>query len=200
MGVHNVYLRQKILAAFEEGESNGYHKLASSPEGDSSTAPSAPLAPDTPSAPPMAPLETYQSNECVVCLENKVKQIHQVDEILLPNILYCSATSSFSLVATFARAGNVKRASTTARCAVPPSPRKFDSTSLSKWHVHFAKAVSAEITLFSSLSLSSSYSFGGVSFDSFLDAQQLLLAHVRHIPMLLWGHHYYFITEDVLSH
>ena len=38
------------------------------------TAPSAPVAvsDDLPSAPPMAPVETYQSNECVICLENKV--------------------------------------------------------------------------------------------------------------------------------
>lgn len=80
LGVHNLYLRQKILAAFEEGESNGYHKLASPASGD--TAPSAPVATDTPSAPPMAPLETYQSNECVVCLENKVKHalVHQANE------------------------------------------------------------------------------------------------------------------------
>ena len=40
------------------------------------TAPSAPteLPTDLPSAPPMTAdvVETYQSNECVICLENKV--------------------------------------------------------------------------------------------------------------------------------
>ena len=37
----------------------------------SDATPSAPMANDVPSAPP-APIETFQSNECVVCMENKV--------------------------------------------------------------------------------------------------------------------------------
>ena len=37
------------------------------------TTPSAPMATDEPSAPPSAPIDTFQSNECVICLENKVK-------------------------------------------------------------------------------------------------------------------------------
>lgn len=65
MGVHNAYIRSRILAALEEE--------LSAKAGDAT--PSAPLATDTPSAPPMAPVETYQSNECVVCLENKVLKI-----------------------------------------------------------------------------------------------------------------------------
>jgi len=35
------------------------------------TTPSAPMATDEPSAPPSAPIDTFQSNECVICLENK---------------------------------------------------------------------------------------------------------------------------------
>ena len=46
---------------------------AASSAAASAVAPSAPVALDLPSAPPLAPVETYQSNECVVCLENKVR-------------------------------------------------------------------------------------------------------------------------------
>ena len=46
---------------------------AASSAAASTVAPSAPVAMDLPSAPPLAPVETYQSNECVVCLENKVR-------------------------------------------------------------------------------------------------------------------------------
>lgn len=67
LGVHNAYLRQRIITALEEDMCQS--KLHG--EGDAFATPSAPLpAEDLPSAPP-APVETFQSNECVICLENK---------------------------------------------------------------------------------------------------------------------------------
>lgn len=67
LGVHNAYLRQRIVTALEEELCQDKQQHS----GD--TAPSAPLdlPSDLPSAPPLAPVETYQSNECVICLENK---------------------------------------------------------------------------------------------------------------------------------
>ena len=65
LGVHNAYLRQRIVTALEE-------ELCQDKQQSGDTAPSAPLPLDLPSAPPLAPVETYQSNECVICLENKV--------------------------------------------------------------------------------------------------------------------------------
>jgi len=67
LGIHNGFLRQKILSVLQE-EANA---AAASSAAASTVAPSAPVALDLPSAPPLAPVETYQSNECVVCLENK---------------------------------------------------------------------------------------------------------------------------------
>lgn len=64
LGVHNAYLRQRIVTALEE-------ELCQDKQQSGDTAPSAPLPLDLPSAPPLAPVETYQSNECVICLENK---------------------------------------------------------------------------------------------------------------------------------
>lgn len=69
LGVHNAYLRQKIIAASEVEVKVPNKTVDSTP-----SAPAASEANDIPSAPP-APLETYQSNECVVCLENKVSHI-----------------------------------------------------------------------------------------------------------------------------
>jgi len=61
LGVHNAYLRQRILSVLQEEVNHNVN-----------TEPSAPVATDLPSAPPLAtPVETYQSNECVVCLECK---------------------------------------------------------------------------------------------------------------------------------
>jgi len=62
LGIHNGYLRQRILSVLQE-EAAAVAVI--------DTTPSAPVATDLPSAPPLAPVETYQSNECVVCLENK---------------------------------------------------------------------------------------------------------------------------------
>ena len=42
------------------------------------TTPSAPMATDEPSAPPSAPIDTFQSNECVVCMENKVIWVYLI--------------------------------------------------------------------------------------------------------------------------
>lgn len=76
------------------------------------SAPAASEANDVPSAPP-APVETYQSNECVVCLENKVMfLLDQIAFSLLNDRCYYffSATSFSFLVAMFAHAGNASRA------------------------------------------------------------------------------------------
>lgn len=85
---------------------------AASSAAASAVAPSAPVALDLPSAPPLAPVETYQSNECVVCLENKVRLFPL---ILISNTLYSfffmcfySATSSFFLAGMFVHVGNAK--------------------------------------------------------------------------------------------
>lgn len=64
LGIHNAYIRQKILATLESNMEAPAAKV-------SDATPSAPMANDVPSAPP-APIETFQSNECVVCMENKV--------------------------------------------------------------------------------------------------------------------------------
>ena len=79
LGVHNAYLRQRILTALEEEMCQGKQQQV----GD--TAPSAPAPSDSdqPSAPPLALVDTYQSNECVICLENKVC-IYNILYIFLP--------------------------------------------------------------------------------------------------------------------
>ena len=64
LGIHNAYIRQKILATLESNMEAPAAKV-------SDATPSAPMDNDVPSAPP-APIETFQSNECVVCMENKV--------------------------------------------------------------------------------------------------------------------------------
>ena len=64
LGIHNAYIRQKILAALESNMETPAAKVFDA-------TPSAPMANDVPSAPP-APIETFQSNECVICMENKV--------------------------------------------------------------------------------------------------------------------------------
>ena len=102
MGVHNTYLRQKILLCTEEVaqvEARLAKKLADieGVGGGDQSAPSAPpssldpgaasappmetakdLERTTPSAPPSAAaapvVETFKSTECVVCMENKVRE------------------------------------------------------------------------------------------------------------------------------
>lgn len=72
LGVHNAYLRQRIIECIQTTIQSS--KLAAGGNPSAPVATDLPSAPamDTPSAPP-APLETYQSNECVVCMENKVR-------------------------------------------------------------------------------------------------------------------------------
>ena len=103
LGVHNTYLRQKILLCTEEVaqvETRLAKKLADIEGvggGGDQSAPSAPpssldpsaasappmeatkdLESTTPSAPPSAAaapvVETFKSTECVVCMENKVRE------------------------------------------------------------------------------------------------------------------------------
>ena len=88
MGMHNLYLRQKVLVAVEQFASM-QEQLASKygqTNGASGANPSAPPQENIPSAPPPAafasaqssapsapPIETFQSTECCVCMNNKVR-------------------------------------------------------------------------------------------------------------------------------
>ncbi len=101
MGVHNTYLRQKILSCAEESAkaqerlsmemTGGAGVRNATPSAPTEPAPSAPPGEPSaaatggknvedfrPSAPPTAGagaatlVETYQSTECVICMENKV--------------------------------------------------------------------------------------------------------------------------------
>ena len=65
LGIHNAYIRQKILVSLERDLDAPASQVLD-------TTPSAPMPTDVPSA-PSAPIETYQSNECVICMENKVR-------------------------------------------------------------------------------------------------------------------------------
>ena len=88
MGMHNLYLRQKLLASVEQYASMQEQLAAryTQTNGNSGAYPSAPPQENIPSAPPAAsmassapsapPIETFQSTECCVCMERKVK-IHQ---------------------------------------------------------------------------------------------------------------------------
>ena len=116
MGIHNAYLRQRILAVVEEENSSQSNGI--------DTTPSAPVATDLPSAPPLAPVETYQSNECVVCLENKVFPMYFRHFKFLTNF-YCSATLSFYPVGMYAHAGSARRVWQNAHFVVLPSPKKY---------------------------------------------------------------------------
>lgn len=96
LGVHNEYLRQKIMVCSEEYAamqerlalklSGGDTKTGGVPTAPPAEMPSAPpMGASEPSAPPPAQLvDTYQSNECVVCMENKC------DIIFLPCGHVCS--------------------------------------------------------------------------------------------------------------
>lgn len=86
MGIHNTYLRQKILMCAEE-------TVMRTADGAPGAVPSAPVPDDLPSAPPaakvideeepaaasapkpsappLAPVDTFKSTECVVCMENR---------------------------------------------------------------------------------------------------------------------------------
>ena len=85
MGMHNLYLRQKLLASVEQYASMQEQLAAryTQTNGNSGAYPSAPPQENIPSAPPAAstassapsapPIETFQSTECCVCMERKVK-------------------------------------------------------------------------------------------------------------------------------
>ena len=86
--MHNLYLRQKLLASVEQYASMQEQLAAryTQTNGNSGAYPSAPPQENIPSAPPAAstassapsapPIETFQSTECCVCMERKV-YIHQ---------------------------------------------------------------------------------------------------------------------------
>jgi len=86
LGMHNLYLRQKVIAAVEQYSSNQEQIVAryGQTNGVSGAHPSAPPQENVPSAPPPAPfddssssapsappIETFQSTECCVCMERK---------------------------------------------------------------------------------------------------------------------------------
>ncbi len=151
LGVHNAYLRQKILMCADEyakTQESLAQSLTSGSEGVSGATPSAPADPDAPSAPPSAKLgdndssssaqpsapsaplvETFQSKECVVCMENKVRKWNTrvLTRSLMTCFLICSATSFSCPAATCAAVGSARTASSRVRCAEPPSRKKSGS-------------------------------------------------------------------------
>ena len=87
MGMHNLYLRQKMIVALEQyasmqeqlaaryGQTNGVvgaHPSAP-PQENIPSAPPASIASAPSSAPSAPPIETFQSTECCVCMERKVR-------------------------------------------------------------------------------------------------------------------------------
>jgi len=85
LGLNNTYLRQKLMKCAEDYQNTQERlaaKLGSDVSGDAEATPTAPPArqelSSAPSAPPMEPtiqpIETFQSSECVVCLEMKVRR------------------------------------------------------------------------------------------------------------------------------
>ena len=85
--MHNLYLRQKIIASVEQfvanqeqlaaryGQTNGVsgvHPSAPPQENLPSAPPPAPFDTTSSSAPSAPPIETFQSTECCVCTERKV--------------------------------------------------------------------------------------------------------------------------------
>ena len=164
MGVHNTYLRQKILMCADE-HAKAQERL-SAQFGASDTGAGAPSAPpaaaaaaatgarEVPSAPPASklsepaepapapsappPVETYQSTECVVCLENKVRLVNWNEQAsVFPEKLFFShnvlvlsfarsATSSFSRAATSASASAATRVSPSVPSVGPTSARRSD--------------------------------------------------------------------------
>ena len=117
MGMHNLYLRQKLLASVEQYASMQEQLAAryTQTNGNSGAYPSAPPQENIPSAPPAAstassapsapPIETFQSTECCVCMERKVK-IHQSQLCLSDSIkqdysvccIHCRLLSFYFLV------------------------------------------------------------------------------------------------------
>ena len=103
MGMHNLYLRQKLLASVEQYASMQEQLAAryTQTNGNSGAHPSAPPQENIPSAPPAAsmassapsapPIETFQSTECCVCMERKVK-IHQSQLCLSDSIIFLRAS------------------------------------------------------------------------------------------------------------
>ena len=100
--MHNLYLRQKVIAAVEQYSSNQEQIVAryGQTNGVSGAHPSAPPQENVPSAPPPAPfddssssapsappIETFQSTECCVCMERKVSAFfiatHLIQSVLL---------------------------------------------------------------------------------------------------------------------
>jgi hypothetical protein len=87
MGMHNLYLRQKMLVAVEQyasmqeqlaaryGQTNGVSGAHPSapPQENIPSAPPASISSAPSSAPSAPPIETFQSTECCVCMERKVK-------------------------------------------------------------------------------------------------------------------------------
>ena len=108
MGMHNLYLRQKLLASVEQYASMQEQLAAryTQTNGNSGAYPSAPPQENIPSAPPAAsmassapsapPIETFQSTECCVCMERKVK-IHQ-SQLCLSNSIRASHLCTLSII------------------------------------------------------------------------------------------------------
>ena len=86
--MHNLYLRQKVIGAVEQftanqeqlaaryGQTNGVsgsHPSAPPQENVPSAPPPAPFDSTSSSAPSAPPIETFQSTECCVCMERKVR-------------------------------------------------------------------------------------------------------------------------------
>ena len=112
MGMHNLYLRQKLLASVEQYASMQEQLAAryTQTNGNSGAHPSAPPQENIPSAPPAAsmassapsapPIETFQSTECCVCMERKVK-IHQSQLCLSDSITSFLYTLSIIIILFF---------------------------------------------------------------------------------------------------
>ena len=110
MGMHNLYLRQKLLASVEQYASMQEQLAAryTQTNGNSGAYPSAPPQENIPSAPPAAstassapsapPIETFQSTECCVCMERKVN-IHQRQLCLSDSIM--DQRSMYKLISIF---------------------------------------------------------------------------------------------------
>ena len=108
MGMHNLYLRQKLLASVEQYASMQEQLAAryTQTNGNSGAYPSAPPQENIPSAPPAAltassapsapPIETFQSTECCVCMERKVK-IHQ-SQLCLPDSIILRVLYTLSII------------------------------------------------------------------------------------------------------
>ena len=109
MGMHNLYLRQKLLASVEQYASMQEQLAAryTQTNGNSGAYPSAPPQENIPSAPPAAstassapsapPIETFQSTECCVCMERKVQIYQGVLLCLSDSIKFLRASYLYTL-------------------------------------------------------------------------------------------------------